>query len=483
MAPSAPYSAAAAAAGVPLAREESSSTSGSGSDFDSGPPAFGSLPGDHNRQRVASPPPPAAQAPTATTEAVAASDSDGSPSATGGARPLLLPAEEVVVDEGRIGGSGAGGLEAVPVVRLPPPPATPLSDALATKRLADIDGVGRSAGVRGEKAAAAQQPPPKSRGFSAAGGGGGGGGGGVRPRRSSHPPAEALIDGDDDDDWVKPTGVVSGAAGRGDKARRRHWLSTAASRRGDGRFASFNGDARGSGSGRSSGGRSVSPSTGGNGPSPSSSSRPPSLALEGAAAAAAASAAAASASGAVSANGRMGMSAAGRGLGHESDAAGAPAFSSLVPVANGSGAGGKFPKKVGDKELAVLSSDEDSAETNGTFDLASDSSVDLNADRRLTGGRGGRHAVDWREPSAVSDDEEDAAEWGGGRADGDRELEERRRVAMAVSPFVWRSVPAAGWLAGWLARPVSCSLALGRPPQQCLPLFFSLFASHRCRRS
>eukprot|EP00903_Cladosiphon_okamuranus_P006663 g6505.t1 len=396
---------------APSSLEVSSSTSGS--DFDGGPPSLGSLSGGHNRQRAASPPPPPAytaqEAPT-TTEA-GASDSDDSPGTSAGGRPLHLPpAAKLVVDEGRIGGSGAGGLEAIPVVRLPPPPATPLSDALATKRLADIDGVGHSAGVRGEKEEAADEPS-RSEGFSS------GGGGGIRPRRSSHPPAAQLMD--DDDDWVNATTGVGG----GDKARRRHWLSTAASRRGDGRFASFNGDESEGGRG----GRSVSPSAGGNG-----SSRPPSLALEDASSAAAASGVGANGfarGGGAGSNGRMGMSAAGRGLGHESDPA--PAFSSLVPVANGCGLGRGFSKgDVDDKELAVLSSDEDSAETNGTYEMASDSPVDLNADRRLTGGRGGRHAVDWREPSAYSDDDEDAAEWAGWRSKGDRQLEEQRRVAM-----------------------------------------------------
>lgn len=425
------------AAPAPFTREESSSTSGS--DFDSGPPLFGSLPGDHNRQRVASSPPPAAlaaqEAPT-TTEA-GASDSDGSPGTSAGARPLHLPpAAELVVEGGRIGGSGARGLEAILVVRLPPPPATPLSDALATKRLADIDGVGYSAGARGEKEKAADEPS-RSRGFSS-GGDGGGGGGGMRPRRSSHPPAAQLID--DDDDWVNAIAVAGGGAGGGDMARRRRWLSTAVSRRGDGRFASFNGDESGGGSG----GRSVSPSTGGNGPS-----RAPSLAVEDACSASAAAGVGANGvarGGGAGSNGRMGMSAADQGLGHESDpTAPAPAFSSLVPLLNGGGGERGFSKgDVDEKELAVLSSDEDSAETNGIYEMASDTSTDLNADRRLTGGRTGRHAVDWREPSAHSDGGEDAAEWDGGRSDGDRQLEERRRVAMAVSLFPWRCV-ACNW--------------------------------------
>lgn len=58
-------------------------------------------------------------------------------------RPSSLPAEgEEVVEEGKIGGDGAGQLETrKPAVRLPPPAASPLSGALATKGLATIDGV------------------------------------------------------------------------------------------------------------------------------------------------------------------------------------------------------------------------------------------------------------------------------------------------------------------------------------------------------
>ena len=449
-----------------------------GGEFDSGPPLFGSLPGDHNRDGGGSGRERAASPPLPTTAAQAPAPAGGS--SAGGA----VGEEEVVVVEegGRIGGLEAGSLDRIPVVRLPPPPATPLSDALAKKRLADLDGLGRS--PRGEKKEEKEEvvvDGGQGRSKDRASGGGGDGRNRGHGRRSSHPPMDELVGGDDDDDnWANVNSAGMITRGREDKARKKHWLSTAASRRGDGRFASF-GDGSGGGGG---GARPVPPSTAGNGtgrnnPHPAAAAAEDHSADAGGSGRAGAGGAAAAAGsnsamsvaragrvlghaghGAAGGNGTGGRSDGGGGSGHAAaSSVGSDAYSSLAAAATadrqpggggggggGGGAaaargrrpgGGSFSKVVDESDLAVLSSDDGSADTNSTVNTnegGSDRYFDLNDDRRLTGGR----SVSWEDPSSHVDrssfeDDTGDGQWGGGRSDGDRELEERRRGMMAVS--------------------------------------------------
>ncbi|CAM9258837.1 unnamed protein product, partial [Scytosiphon promiscuus] len=335
-----------------LSRE--SPLNSSGSDNDGGPAAFRALSGDYNRipphtgdagervtagggkKRAASPtPPPGDLGRTA--------EAAGTPADAAVTTPSR--AEEGVVEVGWIGGSAAGGLERVPVVRLPPPAAVPLSDALATRRLADIDGVGSSAspkaegGTLGPPGAERKAARPSAR---------------ARVRRPSHRPAEEAAGrgkgdedagkgGIDEDDWVNATGDGGSAAGvggdGGSKARRQHWLNTAASRRGDGRFSSFDGREKADGV------RLLRPPNRGSRAARSSS---------------------------------------------PTDISAAPATSIVGTPSGGSGGGGaaggqgsgNVRKVVDESDLAILSSDEESVDasvTTDTYEGGSDSSVDLNS--------------------------------------------------------------------------------------------------------
>lgn len=495
-----------APAPAPATLSREASLNSSGSDNDSGPAAFGSLSGNYNRmnpdasasaststtgdgggssggrKRVPSSPPlpTASRAPSTTAVGPPSLDSgpgDGSgavvshSTCTAGApRALpLLDVEGVLVEE-RIRGADRRSPERgarVPVARVvPPPPATPLSEAIATKRLADIDGVGRSAGVWGNN-----------------------------------------------DDWTKSTAGDGGGGGGGgdDEARRRHWLSTAASRRGDGRFTSSNA--------KESGEESEASSNEGQ-----SSSRTPSpKAADGGGYSAG--------GGGVSISG-MGMAVAGRGLGHAGQAAagggaatgrGAAAGSRLAQVGGGrtmlaspitrpsdsssaaaaaaaaalavgtavgtatgfsntavpvlpsynSGDGdggdrsnhrseGNEPGRVicskegaaraddmssfARNHVGTLSSDEGSTATGGTTE-SSDRSLDrsFDVDHGLLSG-GDLCGVGWRDtPSygealymGTSDETQSGRRWGGrDKYDADRELEERRRVVQEVGGLIF----------------------------------------------
>ncbi|CAN0309683.1 unnamed protein product, partial [Ectocarpus sp. 8 AP-2014] len=462
-------SAFAAAGAAKLARNGSApfnsdgSLSSSASDYDSGPPSFGSLPGDHNRAtrgasggggtRDGTGP----SLPTGLGRALVAptNDFDGTAAAATAAglacsTEIMAGEEGSVVDEGRLGGgSEAGGLERIPVVRLPPPPPTPLSDALATRKLADIDGVGGAAGALPGDGAAVEGPALNKRTSSgrSRGGGGGGGGGSGRSGRgggrqySSPPPGGELVDRDGD--WVNYS--IGGGGDRVDKRRRQRWLNTAASRRGDGGFTTA--PANGGGAGK--------------------------------AAAAAAAAAGPPSSRDTEASGgdrgaRIGVATAvaGRGLGAAGQAAAAGGGGPAVPLpevggdgdGDGDGVGGGrgvsgaatmspgdvgggaraagergggqelgvFPaaKALDESDLAVLSSDEDSvyAASSDTYEVTSDTSLDLNVDRRLTGGLGAdEDSDDYYSASDEEDEEDEEEEWGGGRSGGDLQ---RRRVMM-----------------------------------------------------
>ncbi|CAB1098558.1 unnamed protein product [Ectocarpus sp. CCAP 1310/34] len=403
------------------------SLSSSASDYDSGPPFFGSLPGDHNRAAVgasggggtrdgtgSSPPTGLGRALLAPTK-----DFDGAAAAAAATAaaglacsPEIIAGEDgSVVEEGRLGGgSEASGLEKVPLVRLPPPPPTPLSDALATRKLADIDGVGGTAG--------------------ALSGGSGRSGRGGR-QHSSPPPGRQLVARDGD--WVNSS--IGGGGDRVDKRRRQRWLNTAASRRGDGGFT-------------------TAPTNGG-GAGKAVAAGPPS-------------------SGDTEASGgdrgaRVGMATAvaGRGLGVTGQAAAAAGGGPVVPLpefggdgvgggrgvsgaattspgdvgggarAAGERGGGKqlrvfhAAKALDESDLAVLSSDEDSvfAASSDTYEVTSDTSLDLIVDRRLSGGPGADEDSDGCYSASDEENEEDETEeWGGGRCGGDLE---RRRIMMA----------------------------------------------------
>ncbi|CAN0308343.1 unnamed protein product, partial [Ectocarpus sp. 12 AP-2014] len=442
----------AAAGAAKLARNVSApfnsdgSLSSSASDYDSGPPSFGSLPGDHNRAAggasggggtrdgTGSPPTGLGRALVTPTNNF---DGSGAATAAGLAcSPEIMAGEEgSVVDEGRLGGgSEAGGLERIPVVRLPPPPPTPLSDALATRKLADIDGVGGTARALPGEGAAVEGPSLNKRTSSGRSRGGGGGGSGRSGRggrqHSSRPPGRELLNRDGE--WVNFS--TGGGGDRVDKRRRQRWLNTAASRRGDGGFT-------------------TAPANEGDAGKATATGPPPSMDTE--------------TSGGVR-GARIGVATAvaRRGLGVAGQAAaagGGPAVP--LPEFGGDGVGGGrgvsgaatmspgdvgggaraagergvgqqlgvFPaaKALDESDLAVLSSDEDSvyAASSDTYEVTSDTSLDLNVDRRLSGGLGADEDSDgYSSVSDEEDEEDEKEEWGGRRSGGDLE---RRRMMMA----------------------------------------------------
>lgn len=369
-------------------------------------------------------------------------DFDGAGAATAAGlacSPEIMAGEEgSVVDEGRLGGgSEAGGLERIPVVRLPRPPPTPLSDALATRKLADIDGVGGTAGALPGDGAAVEGPPLNKRTSSGRSRGGGGGGSGRSGRGgrqySSPPPGGELVDRDGE--WVNSS--IGGGGDRVDKRRRQRWLNTAASRRGDGGFTTA--PANGGGAGKAvtaaagpPSSRDTEASRGGRGARIGVAT-----AVAGRGLGVAVQAAAAGGCGPAVSLPEFGGDGVGGGRGVSGAATMSPGDVGDGARAAGERGGGQqlgvFPaaKALDESDLAVLSSDEDSVygASSDTYEVTSDTSLDLNVDRRLTGGLGADEDSDDYYSASDEEDEEDE-EWGGGRSDGDLQ---RRRMMMAVS--------------------------------------------------
>lgn len=251
-------------------------------------------------------------------------------------------------------------------------------------------------------------------------------------RRSSHPPAEQVVGqrqptvgrgqkDAEDDDWVNATGdddgggAVGGGGGGGSKARRQHWLNTAASRRGDRRFSSFDSREKSDAGGR----RPVPPPNHGSRASRSASRMD---VLN---------------SAARSGSGRNGSVGEARGGLVASGASAYPASSppgGAAPRTSGDVGGvsagdresGSLRKVMDERDLGILSSDEESVDASvatDTGEAGSDLSIDLNVEHRLTGGYG---------PSLGASDDEgaDGEEWEGARGDRDQQAVERRRTIM-----------------------------------------------------